>query len=108
MKSGTLYKAGDVVLVPVQFSDSYQVKTRPAVLLYSTLGNIVVAGITSNTLMKGIPLTKKEGMIKDSVIKTNYVFTIVPAIIKKKLLHLSNKKKKEVLHAMHQHLTQLG
>ncbi len=35
-----------------------------------------VAGITSNPHMKGIALTTVDGAVKDSVIKTNYIFTI--------------------------------
>jgi hypothetical protein len=52
--------------------------------------------VTSNLEMKGIPLTKKEGAIKDSVIKLNYIFTISPTAIKKSLFHLSSEKKREV------------
>ena len=107
MKSGIKYKAGDVVLVQVQFADSFQVKTRPAVVLYAHLGNIIIAGITSNTLMQGIPLSKKDGIIKDSIIKTNYLFTTVPQFIKKKLTTLTNKKRKEVLQTMQVHLAHL-
>lgn len=46
--------------------------------------------------MKGIPLTKKEGAIKDSVIKLNYIFTISKMMIKKTLFSLSKEKKKSV------------
>ncbi|MDP3741773.1 MAG: type II toxin-antitoxin system PemK/MazF family toxin [Candidatus Micrarchaeota archaeon] len=90
--------SGDVVLCDVQFADSFEVKTRPAVVLFEEYGNIVVAGITSNTKMKGIPLTISDGAIKDSVIKTNYVFTISEAMVKKKLFTLTKEKKAE-LHA---------
>jgi mRNA-degrading endonuclease toxin of MazEF toxin-antitoxin module len=107
MKSGTRYKAGDVVLLQVQFPDSYQVKVRPALILYTHLGNIIIAGITSNTQMKGIILSKKDGMIKESIIKTNYIFTTVPNIIKKKLTTLTKVKRQEVMQAMHKHLAQL-
>ena len=60
----------------MQFTDTAEVKTRPAVVLFEELGNVVIAGITSNLKMKGIPLTKSEGAIKESVIKLNYIFTI--------------------------------
>ena len=43
-----------------------------------------------------IKLTKKEGAIKDSVIKLNYIFTISKNMIEKILFHLSDSKKKEV------------
>lgn len=89
-------EAGEVVLAFIQFADSFELKKRPAVVLFKEFGNIIVAGITSNPTMKGIPLTKKEGAIKDSVIKTNYIFTITEKMIEKKLFKLS-KEKKEII-----------
>ncbi len=71
-----MLEAGDVVLAKLQFVDTQELKQRPALVLFEEIGNVVVAGITSNTKMKGVPLTKKEGAIKDSVIKLNYIFTI--------------------------------
>ena len=71
-----MYKTGDVILAQVQFTDTFEIKRRPAAILFEEYGNIVVAGITSNTEMKGIRLTKQEGAIKESVIKLNYIFTI--------------------------------
>ena len=91
-----MHNSGDVVLAQVQFTDSFEVKIRPAVVLFEEMGNVVIAGITSNTKMKGIALTKKDGAIKDSVIKTNYIFTIAEAAIKKKLFELSKNKKSEI------------
>jgi mRNA interferase MazF len=53
-----------------------------------------VAGVTSNPKMKGTPLTKNEGAIKDSVIKLNYIFTISNEMASKTLFHLSKEKKR--------------
>ena len=64
-----MLESGDVILASVQFSDTTEIKVRPAVVLFEELGNIVIAGVTSNLKMKGIPLTKSEGAVKDSVIK---------------------------------------
>lgn len=91
-----MYKTGDVILAQIQFTDTFEVKTRPAVVLFEEYGNIVVAGITSNLRMDGISLTKKEGAAKDSIIKINYIFTISDKMVKKKLFSLS-KEKKEIL-----------
>lgn len=88
-----MYKLGDIVLAKVQFTDTFEIKTRPAVVLFEEYDNIVVAGITSNTEMQGIPITKKEGAIKDSVIKVNYIFTISEKMISKNLFTLSINKK---------------
>ncbi|MBM3199355.1 type II toxin-antitoxin system PemK/MazF family toxin [Candidatus Woesearchaeota archaeon] len=96
MRTGKMPNAGDVILTNVQFTDTFEIKKRPALILFEELDNIVVAGITSNTEMKGMPLTKKEGAIKDSVIKLNYIFTVSKAMIEKTLFSLSREKKKEV------------
>ena len=88
--------AGDVILAQVQFTDTFEVKSRPAVVLFEELGNVVIAGITSNLSMKGIRLTKKDGALKESIIKTNYIFTISEGAIKKKLFALSKEKKSEL------------
>jgi mRNA interferase MazF len=61
-------------------------------VLFEERGNIVVAGITSNKRMRGIPLTRKEGAVKESVIKINYVFTISSEMVKSVLFTLTRGK----------------
>jgi mRNA interferase MazF len=95
MRNGRMH-SGDVILCFIQFTDKFDIKKRPAIILYEEFGNYVVAGITSNTNMQGIPLLKKEGAIKDSIIKTNYIFTISKEMIVKKLFSASQEKIKEV------------
>lgn len=90
-------KFGDVILAEIQFADTYEIKKRPAVVLFKEYGNVVVAGITSNLEMKGISLSKKEGAVKESVIKLNYIFTISEKMIKKTLFSLSPEKKKRIV-----------
>ena len=85
---------GDVILTKVQFTDTFEIKKRPSLVLFEELGNIVVAGITSNLKMKGSLLTKKEGAVKESIIKLNYIFTISEKMIEKFLFRISEKKKK--------------
>lgn len=96
MSLGKMHKAGDIVLTNVQYTDTFEIKKRPALVLFEEFGNIVVAGITSNLQMKGIKITKKEGAIKESVIKLNYIFTISENMIEKNLFTLSKEKKKEI------------
>lgn len=93
MRLGKMPKSGDVILASVQFTDTNEVKVRPAVVLFEELGNVVVAGVTSNLKMKGIPLTKSEGAIKESVIKLNYIFTISNEMVSKVIFQLSQEKK---------------
>ena len=106
MKSGKMPSSGEVILVKLQFVGSSEIKIRPAVVLFEEYGNIVVVGITSNLSMNGIPLSKKEGAIKDSIIKINYIFTISQEMITKTLFHL-NSKKKRVLYEKIEHKLKL-
>jgi mRNA interferase MazF len=101
-------KPGDVILTTVQFTDTDEVKIRPAVVLFEELGNVVVAGVTSNPKMKGIPLTKSEGAIKDSVIKLNYIFTIAEEMATKTLFPLSVEKKRLIFNELTKRLGKLS
>ena len=101
-------KAGDVILATIQFADTTEVKTRPAIVLFEEFGNIIVAGITSNLKMKGIPLNKSEGAIKDSVIKLNYLFTIPTEMTKKVLFHLNAEKKQLIYSELTKRLNNLN
>ncbi len=91
-----MLNAGDVIIATVQFTDTTEVKIRPAVVLFKELGNVVIAGVTSNLNMKGIPLTKSEGAIKNSVVKLNYIFTISEEMVSKVVFHLSKEKKQVI------------
>lgn len=91
-----MYNFGDVILSSVQFTDTFEIKKRPALVLFEEQGNIVVIGITSNLKMRGILLTKKEGAVKDSIIKLNYIFTISEKMVEKFLFKITEEKKKIV------------
>jgi len=103
MNNGKMFKPGDVILAKIQFTGTDEIKTRPAIVLFEEFGNVVVAGITSNPKMKGIPLTIKEEAVKDSAIKLNYLFTISELMISKVLFHLTPEKK----HIIFKELTNL-
>ncbi|MEK6822555.1 MAG: type II toxin-antitoxin system PemK/MazF family toxin [Nanoarchaeota archaeon] len=99
-----MHKPGEIVLATLQFTDTFEVKKRPALVLFEEHNNVVVAGITSNLEMQGIPLTKKEGAIKDSIIKLNYIFTVSEAMIEKTLFSLSSEKRRQVHNELAQKL----
>jgi mRNA interferase MazF len=107
MRFGKMYNSGSVVIAKVQFTDTFEIKKRPVLVLFEDYGNIIVAGITSNINMKGILLSKKEGMIKDSVIKTNYIFTISEKMIYKHLFNLNLNKRKQVYDELISKLNQI-
>ncbi|MHB8361467.1 MAG: type II toxin-antitoxin system PemK/MazF family toxin [Thermoplasmataceae archaeon] len=96
--------AGDVVVAKIQFTDTFEVKTRPALVLFKDYGNVVIAGITSNMGMDGVPFLKSEGAVKDSVIKLNYIFTVSEQMISKVLLRLTSEKREliysELIHRL--------
>ncbi|MDE1854818.1 MAG: type II toxin-antitoxin system PemK/MazF family toxin [Candidatus Micrarchaeota archaeon] len=91
-----MYRAGDIVTARVRLSEGSETKNRFALVLYEQLGNVVIAGITSNPYAKGIPLTKKEGMPKDSVIKLNYLFTVTEDTLFGPIFKLGKERKKQV------------
>ncbi len=97
MRPGNMHKFGEVVLAEVQYTDTFEIKTRPAVVLFEEYGNIVIAGITSNTSMQGVVLTRDDGAMKESVIKLNYIFTVSDKMIKKVLFYLSSEKKRLIV-----------
>lgn len=103
-----MLRLGDVVLAKIHFTDTFEIKVRPAVVLFEEFDNVVVAGITSNLKMKGIPITTKEGAVQDSVIKLNYIFTISRAMVEKMLFHLSAEKKKILQDELMKRLSVLG
>ena len=103
-----MLKPRDVILAKVQFTDINEIKIRPCVILFEDCNNIVIAGITSNTNMKGISLTTKDGAIKNSVIKTNYIFTISNIMIEKYLFSLTSQKKKELFNDLKNKLKDLN
>jgi mRNA interferase MazF len=99
-----MFSPGDVILTKMQFANSFEIKTRPAVVLFEELGNVIVAGVTSNVKMKGIPLSVSEGAVKDSVIKLNYIFTVSDETISKKIFKLSKEKKQIVFEGLSERL----
>jgi len=108
MRHGKMLKSGDVIIARIQFTDTFEIKRRPALVLFEEFDNVVVAGITSNLEMKGISLTKEEGAVKDSVIKLNYIFTISKAMISKTLFHLNKEKKRMVFDELTKRLNELN
>jgi len=101
-------RSGDVIIAQIQFTDTFEIKKRPALVLFEEFDNVVIAGITSNLEMKGIPISKEDGAIKDSVIKLNYLFTVSKSMISKTLFHLKKDKKKMVYNEMVKRLDELN
>jgi len=102
-----MLEPGDVILTKVQYTDTFEVKKRPAVVLFEEMNNVVIAGVTSNLDMEGVPLTKEEGALKDSVIKLNYIFTVSNQMVEKVLFKLTRDKKMKVFEELNKKLSGL-
>ena len=89
-----MFNPGEVVVASVKLPGSDVSTTRAVVVLFEDFGNVVVAGITSNPYFRGIPLTKREGALRDSIIKLNNVFTVDSDTLSRPLFRLSKEKKK--------------
>ena len=100
-------KPGDIIITRMQFVDNEESKIRPALVLFEELGNIIIAGITTNMQMKGISISTKEGAAQDSIIKVNYIFTITNEAILKTVFHLSPEKKRLVFDEISKRLSSL-
>ena len=72
------------------------------------MGNVVIAGITTNTRMSGISISKSEGAAQDSVIKLNYIFTITNEAIIKTVFQLGRKKRNLVFEEITKRLAVLN
>ncbi|MCL4322667.1 MAG: type II toxin-antitoxin system PemK/MazF family toxin [Deltaproteobacteria bacterium] len=96
----TVYKKGDIVLVPFPFSDQTFIKKRPAVIISSDVYNshsldIIIMAVTSN-LKNSIMTNECEikdyssaGLLKPSIIKSA-ISTIDKSLVLKRLGSLSS------------------
>jgi len=71
-----------------------EIQTREVLKEIVSNPKIRIFKLSNDPAFYGVPLTKKEGAIKDSVIKLNYIFTISEKMVKKSLFNLSKEKKK--------------
>jgi len=90
-----MYNQGDILLIPIPFSDLTSNKKRPVLVLsnndYNTrTEDIIVAAITSNITLKeyGILISNKdmqEGNLHvDSCIRVDKIYTLSQSIVIKK------------------------
>jgi mRNA interferase MazF len=107
MRYGMMYKQGDILLIPIPFSDLTSSKKRPVLVLSNSEYNsktedIVVAAITSNLESKdySIEITSNdltEGILKvTSCIRIDKLYTLSKYIVVKKFGCINNKIIKQV------------
>lgn len=101
MRHGTMYKQGDIVLVPIPFSDLTNTKQRPVLIISSNSYNeiakdLVVVAITSKlkNLDYSVIIESKdllEGELKKiSEIRADKIYTLSKNIIRNKFGHVNN------------------
>jgi len=102
-----MYKRGEIVLIPVPFSDLSSVKRRPVLVISKTSHNfsnsdIIVIAITSNLQQNGIVIETKDlitgELPKTSVIRCDKIYTLEQRIVIKKIGTVSDNILKAVIH----------
>ena len=115
MPSTTSFSQGDVVLVPFPFTDLSATKQRPALVLSperlnKVRSDLVVAAITSQIpdvigedeiLLLDTDL-RTAGLPKASMIKVGKIFTNHQGLIRKKIGHVSDSTRGEILEKLMQ------
>ena len=94
-----MYKRGEIVLVPVPFSDLTHTKKRPVLVVSNTVHNyaspdMIVVAITSNLVQSGIvidPGDLTSGVLpKKSLIRCEKIYTLEQSIVVKQIGVLSD------------------
>jgi len=94
-----MFDQGEILLIPVPFSNLSSVKKRPVLVLSnnshnSSSNDIIVIAITSNITQKGIEISNNSlinGLLpKKSVIKTDKIYTLESSIAIKKIGKIKN------------------
>jgi mRNA interferase MazF len=115
MPSTISFSQGDVVLVPFPFTDLSATKQRPALVLSPERLNkirpdLVLAAITSQVptvldedeILLSTSELKEAGLPKPSIIKLSKIFTIHQGLIRKKIGHVSDSMRGEILEKLMQ------
>jgi mRNA interferase MazF len=94
-----MYKRGEIVLIPVPFSDLTHTKQRPVLVISNNSHNfvspdIIVVAITSNLTQNGIIIEADDlsvGLLpKKSLIRCEKIYTLEQSIVLKRFGVLSN------------------
>ena len=89
-----MYSRGEIVLIPVPFTDLSATKRRPVLVMSNdsynaTNQDIVVVAVTSNQLQSGISIATSDmtqGQLpKPSVIRNDKIYTLNQSIVVKRI-----------------------
>ena len=93
-----MYRQGEIVLIPVPFTDLSSSKKRPVLIISSDEYNtenqdMIVVAITSNPTQTGIPITNSDmisGQLpKPSIIRSDKIYTLNQGIVVKTIGSIS-------------------
>ena len=102
-----MYKRGEIVLIPVPFSDLSASKRRPVLVVSNDIHNtaspdMIVVAITSNLIQTGIPIDNSDmtsGYLpKPSIIRSDKIYTLDQKIVVKQIGIISNAIQDSVVH----------
>lgn len=100
----THIKAGDIILIPFPFTDMSGAKKRPALVLASVEKNLIVVMLTSQIRKRKheIPITnwQKAGLIRETVIRVDRIYTIDFSLVNQKVGSLEKEDFKNVKKAV--------
>ena len=94
MKYGIMYKQGDILLIPIPFTDLSAYKKRPVLVISNNKYNaanqdIIVAAMTSVITRQGILINSSDlsngTLPKTTLIRCDKIFTLNKAIVDKKI-----------------------
>ena len=93
-----MYRQGEIVLIPVPFTDLSSSKKRPVLIISSDKYNaesqdMIVVAITSNPTQTGIPIINSDmisGQLpKPSIIRSDKIYTLNQGIVVKSIGSIS-------------------
>jgi mRNA interferase MazF len=110
-----MYKRGEIVLVPVPFSDLSYAKKRPVLVVSNTVYNfanpdMIIVAITSNLLQNGIVIEHCDltvGVLpKKSIIRFDKIYTLEQNIVVKRFGVLSYTVMVKTINEIHNLITE--
>ena len=94
-----MYNQGEIVLIPVPFTDLSASKRRPVLVVSNnnyntTSSDMIVVAITSNLVQTGINITNSDminGQLpKPSIVRSDKIYTLNQGIVVKRIGFVSN------------------
>ena len=110
-----MYKRGEILLIPVPFSDLSSVKRRPVLVISNTSYNrtnsdMIVVSITSNLQQHGIVIESKDLLAgelpKKSLVRYDKIYTLEQCIVIKQLGIISESILKNVINELNLLITE--